>query len=95
MELTTPADTLLAISMLPVLRASTDSAIRSCREFQISCSDFRRVADSLLLVKDAEIATVTQLYATEHPSGLKRLWDRVKLPLGFVGGIVIGRRVTR
>jgi hypothetical protein len=44
----TPAETALAIAQLPVLHRATDDAIRACSAYQVTCSEYRRVTDSLV-----------------------------------------------
>jgi hypothetical protein len=84
--LVTRADTVHALDALPVLRRSTDSAITACSDFQISCSEYRRVADSLETTLRDENTILRKQVGLAHPSkfGIVVTWAAI-IGAGYVG----------
>ena len=72
-----------------------DSVVRACTALVESCGQFRVRAEST--IADLRLDRDRWKRATEslQPSGLERVWSRVRVPLAFGVGLYAGSRVVR
>jgi lipoprotein NlpI len=88
----TRQDTATALAQLPTLAAAHDSLQAACSAFVVSCGEFRVAAEQRDTARLAVIAGLErQLHAAE-PGRLETIYNRVKLPLAFAGGLYLGSR---
>jgi hypothetical protein len=93
--LTTRADTVKALDALPVLRLSTDSAIKACSDFQLTCAAYRHVTDSLITVLRDQNDIVRRHLGIERPGKLSvvREWA-IRAGIAFLS-FKVGQRLAR
>jgi hypothetical protein len=88
----THLDSVRVFDALPVLRRATDSAIASCSEFQISCAEYRRVADSLDIARQMQIAALNARIAALTPSPPRRWLTWLEIGGAAYVGYRVGHR---
>lgn len=89
---TTPADTSAWMNALPVLRRTTDSAIAACSDFQLSCTEYRRVADSLETALRQTNDDLRRRLTAVQPSRFGRVLHWVEIGGAAYLGYRVGRR---
>jgi hypothetical protein len=89
----TAQDTATALVQLPVLAAAHDSLQRSCSAFVVSCRDYRQAAEQRFAADSVYRAGLEAALRGAAPSRLGAVWNKVKLPLAFAGGLYLGLKV--
>jgi hypothetical protein len=93
-------DTVLAAAgdsiATPTVKAMVGAERAQCSVVMLACQE-RAVAaeaerDNAFRARDNAFAQVRS-YQAMQPSRLRRLWETVKLPVGFVAGVWLGNRV--
>lgn len=74
-----------------VIVAKADSVVRACSDLVLSCVARSRIADSVI----ADLRLDNDVLRAARPTGLRKFWNDVKVPLAFVGGVIVGVKVTR
>lgn len=85
-------DTATAVAQLPTLVAAHDRLQRQCTALGQTCDQFRVAAAANDQAKDVFIAGLQEALTAQRPSRLGAIWNRVKLPLAFGGGLYLGLR---
>jgi hypothetical protein len=89
----TREDTVTALVQLPVLAAAHDSLQRSCSAFVVSCGEYRVAAEQRFAADSVYRVGLEAALRGAAPSRLGAVWNRIKLPLAFAGGLYLGSRV--
>lgn len=89
---TTPADTQAAVAALPVLKAERDSIVRSCNRLVVTCDELQLAAKQQHQADSIYRAGLEAALRGVAPSRLGAVWNKVKLPLAFAGGLYLGTR---
>lgn len=78
-----------------VFVAQADSTVRACSALAESCDVFRVRAESSLAGLALDRDRWKLAHDAQRPSGLRRAWDRVKVPLAFTAGLYVGAKAVR
>lgn len=88
----TAKDTARAVAQLPALAIAHDSLQRSCSAFVVSCGEYRTAAENRFRADSTYRVGLEAALRGAAPSRLGAVWNRVKLPLAFAGGLYLGLR---
>jgi hypothetical protein len=89
----TAQDTATALVQFPALAAAHDSLQRSCSAFVVSCRDYRQAAEARFAADSVYRVGLEAALRNARPSRLGAVWNKVKLPLAFAGGLYLGLQV--
>lgn len=88
----THEDTVRSVVQLPIVVAAYDSLHRSCFAFVVTCDAYKAAAESRFAADSVyQMGLESALHASQ-PGRLAAIWNRVKLPLAFGGGLYLGLR---
>lgn len=85
-SIATHADTVQVLNAIPALRQAADSTAHACTELVTACSDFHRVADSLDLARQAQIAAMQRTIDRQRPGKFSTVLKWVEIGGAFYLG---------